>query len=136
MSTEAMPLGDVLSVTTGRLVSRDGIGGVYRVCDHMTGTPNFTHQLPRVCDEIRPVIFEQAPWLGRIVVPDFPETATAEDWMTWLGQMELTHGATVALAPLAAYSAPNPIEELCDMVGPEKVYVFPASAPVGEAGES
>ena len=140
MSANDIPLGDVLSVTTGSLVSRDHIGGVYRVCDFMTGVPNMTHQLGRVSEQIRPVIFAQHPWLAAIEAPawDFPEGATQDECAAivygWLGQMEELHGATVSLVPLASYDAPNPIEELCDMVGAEKVYVASAGRPSGSDG--
>lgn len=128
--TQALPLGDVLSVVTGRLVSRDHIGGVYRVCDFMTGEANFTHQLPRVSETIAPAIVAQHPWLAEIEVPQWSEP-TKETVYAWLDSVEAEHGATVSLVPLAEYDAPNPIEELCDMVGPERVFVARAD---GEGG--
>ena len=128
-----IPLGDVLSVTTGKLVSRDHIGGVYNVCDHMTGAANMTHQLGRVSKEITPEIYRQHPWLAGVECPpwNFTDADDAEarkaQIFGWLDIMERQHGAMVSLEPMPTYDAPNPIEELCDMVGSEKVYVVPSS---------
>lgn len=125
MSGEQIPLGAILSVTTGRLVSRDHIGGVYRVCDHMTGEANFTHQLPRVSRTVAPAIIAQHPALADVVAPEWEEP-TQEIVFAWLSEQEAIYGETLPLTPLAEYDAPNAIEELCDMVGSERVYVATA----------
>ena len=120
MTTKDIPLGDVLSVTTGKLVSRDHIGGVYNVCDFMPGVSNFTHQLPRVADTIKPVIFDQHPWLEDVEVPawefdeDDDRNAIVIEWLT---QAEALYGETVSLTSMESYSAPNPLVELTEMVG-------------------
>lgn len=108
----SFPLGDVLSITTGRLVSRDHIEGVYRVCDYMTGHANMTHQLPRVMREAAPIILEQHPELAGIEVPD---TIVDEDTLdAWLTPLETAHGATVNLEPMTAedHTSIDPIAEL------------------------
>lgn len=48
--TTAKPfnIADVLSITTGRLVSWQGIGGVYTILNHMTGD-NLRHPSTRAC---------------------------------------------------------------------------------------
>jgi hypothetical protein len=67
------PLRDILSVTTGRLLTKgngpsdNGIGALYDLLGHMTGGSPFTHQLPRFAEECK-------PWLYRW----FPELAAAE----------------------------------------------------------
>lgn len=111
---EPLPLGDVLSVTTGLLVSRDGMGGVYRVCDYMTGESNFTHQLPRVADECRPLILAQHPELADVEVPDFGDAPDADAVFAWLSEMERQYGETVELSPLTAndHTSIDPIAEL------------------------
>jgi hypothetical protein len=53
-ASRAFHLGDLLSVTTGILVSLDHIGGVYRVVDFVTGQQHMTHQLPRACGVVNP----------------------------------------------------------------------------------
>lgn len=133
MSESDLPLGDVLSVTHDRLVSRDHIGGVYRVCDFMTGVANFTHQLPRVSEQVAPAILAQHPWLSTITVPDWDMDGLSKDEAKavvygWLDGVEAEHGATVRLMPLTDYDAPDAIEEACDIVGAENVYVFDPGA--------
>ncbi|WP_413354082.1 hypothetical protein [Microbacterium sp. 1P06AB] len=62
-------IGDVLSITSGKLVSPSHIGGVYEICDYMTGESNMTHQLPRVSREIEPELRRQHPELSAVEVP-------------------------------------------------------------------
>lgn len=59
-------LGDILSVTTGKLVSPTGMTGLVALLDFMTRDSNFTHQLPRVADECRPWLLRQHPQLAKI----------------------------------------------------------------------
>lgn len=49
-------LGDVLSITTGRLVSPSVMDGMYAICEHLAGEAVWTHQLPRVADEAKPAL--------------------------------------------------------------------------------
>lgn len=48
-------LGDVLSITTGHLLSPRHMEGVYEILNHMTGDQLFTHQLPRASRGMRTV---------------------------------------------------------------------------------
>jgi len=56
-------ISDVLSVTTGRLVSYRHMDGVYAILNFLTGDNLFTHQLPRAMDECRPWLRTQFPKL-------------------------------------------------------------------------
>jgi hypothetical protein len=56
-------LSDVLSVTTGRLVSTRHIDGVYDLLNFLTGDRLFTHQLPRASRECEPWLRSQFPQL-------------------------------------------------------------------------
>jgi hypothetical protein len=47
VSGRTFDLGDVLSITTGRLVSQRGMDGIYDVLNFMTGDDLMTHQLPK-----------------------------------------------------------------------------------------
>lgn len=99
-------LGDVLSVTTGKLVGPSGIGGVYEVCDFMLRTSHFTHQLPRAADDCRPAIFAQG--------------VTKEDVLAWVETQVPRYGATLDLEPVsvaeAAKKERGPISELAEMM--------------------
>ena len=54
-------ISDVLSVTTGRLVSSRHMDGIYDILNFMTGDNLFTHQLPRASDECKPWLRTQLP---------------------------------------------------------------------------
>lgn len=56
-------ISDVLSITTGRLVSSRHIDGVYDILNFMTGDNLFTHQLPRASRECEPWLRTQFPQL-------------------------------------------------------------------------
>jgi hypothetical protein len=56
-------LGDLLSISDGRLLSPEHIGGVYKILNHMTGDNLMTHQLPLACDAMLPELLTQHPWL-------------------------------------------------------------------------
>lgn len=64
-------ISDVLSVTTGRLVSYRHMEGIYELCRFLTGEPVFAHQLGRVAKEAEPWLRAQFPYL----MPDYPAMA-------------------------------------------------------------
>ena len=61
------PLRDILTVTTGRLLTKpesendNGIGALYKILEHMTGEPPFTHTLGRFAEECKPLIIAKYP---------------------------------------------------------------------------
>lgn len=55
---------DVLSITTGRLVSSRHMDGVYDILNFLTGESIFTHQIPRVMRECEPWMQAQFPQLS------------------------------------------------------------------------
>lgn len=61
-------ISDILSVTTGRLVSSRHIEGLYDILNFLTGDELFTHQLPRVFRECAPWLRTQFP----LLFPDAP----------------------------------------------------------------
>ena len=87
-------IGDVLSITTSRLVSSDGISGVYRILDYMSGENLMTHQLPRVSRECKPVLLEQYPQLGDI------DTSGVNNWEVWLAEQANKYGEYLEVTPL------------------------------------
>lgn len=104
-------LGDVLSITTDRLLSRDHMGGVYRILNHMTGDDLMTHQLPRAGRECRRPLLQQHPCLADIEVPEF--SGTDEVW-AWLDEMETEYGDEFHVEPLddVDHTRINPLDEL------------------------
>lgn len=111
MTTRSFHLGDVLSVTTGRLVSLRHIDGVYDILGFMTGEQLFTHQLPRASREAAPEILRQHPDLAAIDEPEL----TPETWRGWLDTMIATYGETRTLTPLVNHEPIDPMLELASM---------------------
>ncbi|MFJ7111769.1 hypothetical protein ACIQW4_01145 [Streptomyces albogriseolus] len=126
MTTRNYPLADILTMTTGRLLSPRHMDGVYAIANYMTGDTLMTHQLPRAADACGPALLAQLPQLQGV---EPPASIDVPDLMAWLANAEREHGEHLPVAPLAAgqWDRQDPIEELCDMVGPEKVIVAPLS---------
>lgn len=132
MSAQSFALGDVLSITTDRLVSRDHISGVYRILNFMTGDNLFTHTLSRAAAECKPSLLAQHPQLTEIVVPD--DFGTAEAVFAWLAEQEAVYGSMLDIEPLDAadHTVIDPVSELRMMRPGAPVIVFDPS----EGGES
>jgi hypothetical protein len=66
-------IGDILSITTGRLTSPRGIDGIYDILGYMTEDSPFTTQLGRFAEECTPYLERQ---LGEAIKPhsEVPET--------------------------------------------------------------
>lgn len=140
MDVKKFYLGDVLSVTTGRLLSPRGMDGVYDILNFMTGDNLFTHQLPRAVDECKPHLLRQHPELdspefqlalGELVLMLDTESGKKqpEHLITgWLSKQFAVYGEQLEVAPIPpeAHQVRDPIEELAEMVGPEKVIVVEA----------
>lgn len=69
IETRTFPLRVILSVTTGRLLTKskgkrdNGIGDLYELLGHMTNDKPFTHQLPRFNEECKPWLLRWFPEL-------------------------------------------------------------------------
>jgi hypothetical protein len=110
--TRKFHLGEVLSVTTGRLVAPGHIGAVHALLDFMTRDTLFTHQLPRAMRECRPELLRQHPKLAGVPVPEgFDGEA---DVLAWLAGQVATYGEFLVVSPLAAedHTRVNPLTEL------------------------
>ena len=57
-------ISDILTITDGRLVSFNGVDGVYDILNFMTGDDLFTHQLPRAINICQPVLQKQLPHIN------------------------------------------------------------------------
>jgi len=138
MQTKQFHLGDVLSVTTGRLVSPSHVDGLYDILNFMTGDNLFTHQLPRAARECRPYLITQFPQLsGRTMHSAITElddalnaeTAEGEEKKIvtdWLAKQVAKYGEmfTVKPIPTATHKVKDPLTEVEEMMGgPEKVVV-------------
>ena len=111
MSTRTFHLGDILTVTTERLVSPRHMDGLYDLLNHMTGDNLFTHQLPRAADECKPALLAQHPDLADIEVPDF---RSPDDVPVWLANQVARFGECRDVVPLAEadHTRIDPVDEL------------------------
>jgi hypothetical protein len=114
-------LGDILSVTTGRLLAPDGIRGVYEIQNYMTGESLFTHQLGRAMEVCGPELLRQHPGLATVNA----SKVTSKNWQRWLRKQTVTFGERLRVEPLTAgvYHAMDPLDELRTMVSDDKIIV-------------
>jgi hypothetical protein len=133
-------ISDVLSVTTGRLVSTRHIEGVYEILNFLTGDNLFTHQLPRANRECEPWLRTQFPQL----MEDAPGMETRCEQLSldcenadgdrnklsaicnaWWASIQAAHGLPEML-PVYEMGAEmhtriDPVEELGAMVGDDRI---------------
>ena len=115
-------LGDVLSITTGKLVSPRLTHGIYDSLNYMTGENLFTHQLPRACKISRPYLLKQFPQLKDVTCED----VNPNNWRERLDALVKQFGETLEVKPLpeGIYIPIDPITEAEAMIGAEKVIVL------------
>jgi hypothetical protein len=119
-------ISDVLSVTTGKLVSTRRMEGVYDILNYMTGDTLWTHQLPRANDECAPWLLRQHPALAEVDASAVRDPATAEAFVV---EMVARFGERLSVAPIPKddHVRRDPVEEAVAMVGAERVIVVDPS---------
>ncbi len=135
-------ISDVLTLTTGLLVSNRHMEGVYEILSFLTGDNVWTHQIPRVMEECSPWLKAQYPHL----FPDNPpmaalivefqkyiETPEGKNDLTGACQRWCASVATAMKLPeqLSVYELGadmhthiDPVEEAKAMIGDGKVIVI------------
>ncbi|MEO3869357.1 hypothetical protein ABGB18_11045 [Nonomuraea sp. B12E4] len=110
--TRDFHLGDILSITTGMLVSPSHIDGVYRILNWMTGDNLFTHQLPRVGEACKGSLLQQHPDLADVQVPE--DLDGKEAVLAWLSEQVARFGETRPVARLdpADHTRIDPFDEI------------------------
>lgn len=122
MSEKTFHISDILSVTTGRLVSTRHLDGVYDVIGHLVGRDVWTHELVVYAEQAKEECCKQLGWPSEV-----PE-ATDEDMKDipgWLAKLEEKYGSEHTLVHPKDF-APNdagPIASAVEMMGPDKVVV-------------
>lgn len=112
--TKQFHIGDVLSVTSGVLVSPEHIGGVYKLLGWMVRDDGImTHQLPRLSRECEPFLRETFPDLAAIDVAGagVKDEATLTAWLTSLEPEYGTH-RDVPRLPEIDHTDIDPLAEL------------------------
>lgn len=123
MSKKRFHLGDVLSITTDRLVSPSHIGGVYGILNHMLDDNLFTHQLPRAGKLAKPYLLAQFPQLGDIEPPEHFDGK--EHVLRWLAELTLIYGEwfEVEQIPEIEQDHRDPLTEMAEMLRPDQKIV-------------
>lgn len=106
-------IGDILSITTGYMMSPEGIGGVYEILNYMTDDNLFTHQLPRAAEACRGPLLAQHPQLADVNCAG----VTPENHAERLAALVAQFGERLAVAPVGvgAYEQRDPIVDLAEM---------------------
>lgn len=119
MTTKRFHIGDVLTVTTGKLLSQGGMRSVYEILKHLAGEPIFTHQIGRVLQEAAPHVLKQFPALAS----ERGDDVTPEGHALWLEEMAGAYGEWLDVAPLPehAHESIDPISELAEKVHPARI---------------
>lgn len=112
-------LGDILSITTGALVSKRHMEGVYDILNFMTRDNLFTHQLGRAANECKPALLAQHPQLAAIT----GDGITPENFKEWIEAQcsEFGEELMVQQLPEHAHEVIDPMSELAEKVHPDKI---------------
>ena len=121
MEKKQFHIGDVLSVTTGRLVSPRHIDGLYDILNFMTGDDLYTHALGRASEDCKPFLLAEHPSLAAIT----GDEVTRENWREWLSKMVAEFGGYLEVSKIedGGYTAIDPIAELLSMTNKPVVAV-------------
>lgn len=117
------PTEDVLSTVTGTIVTERLIGAVYEVCNWATGESLFTHQLPRVCKELRAVMLKLRPELRAAI--NESDQIDENNWRAFRDLWVDRYGPTMAVPKLNAdeHERIDPLSELAEKVHPDNIIV-------------
>lgn len=128
MTTKLFPTASVLSTITGVLVSEQGIGAVYEVLNWMTGESVYTHQIPRIGEEARPVVLELHPHLAQAC--EEAKQINPDNWRQWLETWEERYGDMIAVPKMTAdqHERIDPLSELAERVHPDKIIIVSPDA--------
>lgn len=102
-------LSDILTITTGRLLSNRMMDGVYDILNYMTSDNLFTHQLPRAAGECREPLLAQHPQLRNLEFPD-------SDLHVWLDEQVQKFGECLPVAPINDHVHLDPLIEAESMM--------------------
>lgn len=122
MQTKDFHISDILSITTGRLVSTRHINGVYDILGWMTGENLFTHQIPRVSREAEPVLLAAHPQLATV---DKDAEINPDNLSEWIAARISEFGETLPVPKLNAdqHERIEPFSELAEIVHPDRIIV-------------
>jgi len=100
---KSFPIEDVLSVALDKLLSGNGMNGIYAILQYMTGEIIHTGQIPGAMTVCRPAILAQHPELKDADA----SWVTEENLQTWIDTQAATYGKYIELRPLIAGWKPS-----------------------------
>ncbi len=133
------PIEDILTVTTGRPISRRGVSALYDLLGFLVGEVPFTHQIPRISKICAPYLLRQFPQLGgseidqEIARLDRQIEGATEDLLAqyrilfaWRVDVAEKFGAMFEVAdlPEELRDSRDPIEEMAEMRGKPPIVVI------------
>ncbi len=129
MATKRFSLGQVLSISHGNLMCE--MSQVHEILDHMTQDNLFTHQLPRAERECAPWLLR---WFPQLSAAD-TSGVTPENWEQRLAELEREFGSTFDIEPIPRddHIHRDPVEELEEMVGKDRIIVVQQENPLSDA---
>lgn len=105
-------LGELISVGTGVFMAED-FSRVHEILDHMTQDKLFTHQLPRACRAVSPVLKDKYPFLKEINL----DGITPDNYKERLNDLIRQYGNEFEVEPISNWQSKNPLVELAEMRG-------------------
>lgn len=121
MASKSFHIGDILTITTGHLVSKDHIGGAYNILNWMTNDSLFTHQLPRASEFCEPYLKRAFPDIAEVEYPTELEQ-TEEAVLAWVDSMAELHGEWHEVHQLreGVWTHKDPFVELEEKLAPNQ----------------
>lgn len=114
MRSKKFHLGDILSVTTGRIVSPRHMEGIYDILDFITGENLYIYQVPRASRQCKPYLLKQHPQLAEVDASGINQ----DNWGEWLTKQVNKYGEQLPVIPLpeGVYEVKDPIQEVQEMM--------------------
>lgn len=120
MAPRMFPVADVLSVTTGRLLTRrtpSPGSALDEIFEYMTGEELAWWQAPRAADACTEALIAQHPFLADLKPPAVTKSAFGKATLVmWLTTAELKHGTKLPVEPLTNWAHQSRGEELLDQI--------------------
>ena len=103
----------------------NGIGGAYKVLNHMTGDNLFTHQLPRAFRACEAAIAEQHSFIKSMKFT--LDELSSENRIAYMQKMAADwialNGDEYELIPLTEFEHKDPLQELSEMVPSDRIII-------------
>jgi hypothetical protein len=119
--TKDYHLSDILSVTTGVLVSSRKMDGIYDILAWMAGEGIYTNQIRRVIGEAAPVILKMHPQLAEVTLDEI----SPNDIPSWLADKIARFGEMLPVPRMTAdqHERIDAQSELLEKMHPDRIIV-------------